>query len=97
MKNSVITSTRENIHPALNYRENGNVISETFNHIHPYIMSQNNSKSKTNIWLVIGVIVLIVLLFGWLTLADMSGDTDVSSSTNFATDVPTAPANQPSN
>ena len=60
-------------------------------------MSKNNSKSKTNIWLVIGVIVLIVLLFGWLTMADFSGDTDVSSSTNFATDSPTAPANQPSN
>lgn len=45
--------------------------------------------------MVIGVIVLIVLLFGWLTFADMAGDTDVSSDTNFATDNPTAPANQP--
>ena len=58
-------------------------------------MPQNNKKSKTNTWLVIGVIVLIVLLFGWLTLADMGGDTDVSSSTNFSTDNPTAPANMP--
>lgn len=52
-------------------------------------------KNKVNGWLVVGVIVLIVLLFGWLTFADMSGDTDVSSSTNFSTDNPTAPANQP--
>lgn len=52
------------------------------------------TKSKANGWLVAGVIVLIVLLFGWLTFADMAGDTDVSSSTNFAADSPTAPANQ---
>lgn len=57
-------------------------------------MSKGNKK-KVNGWLVIGVIVLIVLLFGWLTFADMAGDTDVSSDTNFATDNPTAPANQP--
>lgn len=59
-------------------------------------MSRNSKKSKVNPWLVIGVIVLIVLLFGWLTFADMAGDTDVSSSTNFATDYPTVPANSPS-
>lgn len=54
------------------------------------------AKNKTtNVWLVIGVIVLIVLLFGWLTCADMAGDTDVSSSSNFATDNPEAPANMP--
>ncbi|MCH5220382.1 MAG: hypothetical protein J1F20_07400 [Muribaculaceae bacterium] len=58
-------------------------------------MSDKNKKSKTNPWLVIGVIALIVLLFGWLTFADMAGDTDVSSSTNFSTDNPTAPANTP--
>ena len=52
-------------------------------------------KNKVNGWLVVGVIVLIVLLFGWLTFADMAGDTDVSSDTNFATDNPAAPANQP--
>lgn len=57
-------------------------------------MSQKSKKAST--WLVIGVIVLIIILFGWLTLADFSGDTDVSSSTNFATDNPTAPANQDS-
>lgn len=45
-------------------------------------------RRRTNTWLVVGVIILIVLLFGWLTLADMSGDTDVSSSANFAADNP---------
>lgn len=59
-----------------------------------YIMSNENRK-RVNVWMVVGVIVLIVLLFGWLTCADMAGDTDVSSSTNFATDNPAAPANQP--
>ncbi len=61
-------------------------------------MSHENykqDKQKVNGWLVTGVIVLIVLLFGWLTFAMMDGDTDVSSSTNFQTDNPQAPANQP--
>ena len=57
--------------------------------------NEKKSKSKVNGWLVVGVIVLIVLLFGWLTFADMAGDTDVSSSTNFATDNPEAQINQP--
>lgn len=48
-------------------------------------------KNKVNGWLVTGVIVLIVLLFGWLTFADMAGDTDVSSNANFATDNYSAP------
>lgn len=52
-------------------------------------------KNKVNGWLVTGVIVLIILLFGWLTFADCAGDTDVASSTNFSTDNPAAPANQP--
>lgn len=30
-------------------------------------------------WLVIGVIVLIILLLLWLTVADMLGDTDVAA------------------
>ena len=58
-------------------------------------MPSEKKKNKVNGWLLVGVIFLIVLLFGFLTFADMAGDTDVSSSTNFATDSPTAPANQP--
>ncbi len=36
-------------------------------------------KSSTSMWLVIGVIVLIILLFLWLTVADFFGDTDVAA------------------
>lgn len=35
--------------------------------------------NKTNIWLVIGAIVLIILLILWLTFADFAGDTDVAA------------------
>lgn len=58
-------------------------------------MSKGNRTGKVSAWLVIGVIVLIVLLFGWQTCATAAGDTDVSSSTNFSTDNPEAPANLP--
>lgn len=58
-------------------------------------MSKGNKTGKVSAWLVIGVIILIVLIFGWQTCATTAGDTDVSSSTNFSTDNPTAPANQP--
>ncbi|MDE5725600.1 MAG: hypothetical protein K2H88_01050 [Duncaniella sp.] len=36
-------------------------------------------KSKLSLWLIIGVVVLIVLLFIWLTVADLFGDTDVAA------------------
>lgn len=37
------------------------------------------SKSGVGIWMVIGVVVLILLLFIWLTVADFFGDTDVAA------------------
>lgn len=40
---------------------------------------KHERKSKTNTWLVVGVIVLIVLLLLWLTIADFLGDTDVAA------------------
>lgn len=58
-------------------------------------MARFNRPGKASAWLVIGVIVLIVLLFCWQTCATAAGDTDVSSSTNFATDNPEAPSNLP--
>lgn len=58
-------------------------------------MAKSPRTGKVSAWLVIGVIVLIILLFGWQACAIDAGDTDVSSSTNFSTDNPTAPANQP--
>lgn len=36
-------------------------------------------KSSTTLWLAIGVVVLIVLLMLWLTIADLLGDTDVAA------------------
>lgn len=38
-----------------------------------------SKKRKTNIWLAVGVIFLIVLLLAWLTYADLLGDTDVAA------------------
>lgn len=39
----------------------------------------SKEKSTANIWLVIGVVVLIALLLIWLTAADFFGDTDVAA------------------
>lgn len=42
-------------------------------------MSSKRQNSRLNIWLVIGVAVLIVLLLVWLTYAMFLGDTDVAA------------------
>ena len=42
-------------------------------------MEKKQKNSKVNSWLVVGVIVLIVLLVIWLTMADLWGDTDVAA------------------
>lgn len=39
--------------------------------------SKNQRISRPSAWLVVGVIVLIILLIIWLTIADLWGDTDV--------------------
>ena len=39
----------------------------------------SEKKSSVSLWLVIGVIVLIILLFLWLTESDFFGDTDVAA------------------
>lgn len=36
-------------------------------------------KKKVNAWLIIGVLVLIILLLVWLTIASFMGDTDVAA------------------
>ena len=41
-------------------------------------MSDKEKKSVPT-WLIVGVIVLIVLLLVWLTIADLFGDTDVAA------------------
>lgn len=38
-----------------------------------------DKKSSVSLWLIIGVVVLIILLFLWLTVADFFGDTDVAA------------------
>ena len=40
-------------------------------------------KTKTNVWIVIGVIVLIILLLMWLFDAFSMGDTDVNAPLTF--------------
>lgn len=40
---------------------------------------RKGKKSQKNLWLAIGVGVLIVLLIAWLTIADFWGDTDVAA------------------
>lgn len=49
-------------------------------------MSKKNSKNKVSAWVVVGVIVLIILIFGWQTCATEAGDTDVSTYSNFQQD-----------
>lgn len=39
----------------------------------------DKKKRTTNIWVAIGAIFLIILLIIWLTVADLSGDTDVAA------------------
>lgn len=41
--------------------------------------SSDRRNSKLNMWLVIGVVVLIILLLVWLTIADFWGATDVAA------------------
>lgn len=40
---------------------------------------ENKRKSSTSGWLIVGVLVLIILLIIWLTVADLFGDTDVAA------------------
>ena len=41
--------------------------------------ARRRTRRSVNIWLLIGALVLIVLLFIWLTMADFLGDTDVAA------------------
>ncbi len=44
-------------------------------------MEKNNRRNvkRTNIWVAIGAVILIILLIIWLTMADLAGDTDVAA------------------
>lgn len=39
----------------------------------------SDKKTKISTWLIVGVIILIVLLMVWLSVADLWGDTDVAA------------------
>ena len=45
-------------------------------------MARNNKRTSKSIWVAIGAIFLIILLIIWLTVADLSGDTDVAAFIN---------------
>lgn len=40
---------------------------------------KNNKQRRTQLWVSIGAVVLIILLILWLTIADLWGDTDVQA------------------
>ena len=42
-------------------------------------MSERKTKSGTTLWLAIGVVVLIILLMLWLTIADLLGDNELAA------------------
>ena len=42
-------------------------------------MSRKNKRTPKSIWVAIGAIFLIILLIIWLTVADLTGDTDVAA------------------
>lgn len=48
-------------------------------HHHRSDRKSRNGNSGTKVWLAIGVVVLIILLIIWLTIADLWGDTDVAA------------------
>lgn len=41
--------------------------------------NKHKKKTRVNVWLVIGALILIALLIIWLTIADLWGDTDVAA------------------
>lgn len=41
--------------------------------------SKVKKTNKTSVWVAIGAIFLIILLIIWLTVADLTGDTDVAA------------------
>ncbi len=41
--------------------------------------SKRRNRTSSSVWVAIGAIALIILLIIWLTVADFSGDTDVTA------------------
>lgn len=62
----------------MNYKNKSDVMKSETNLI-IYIMNDSKRHVRPNLWLIIGVVILIVLLLLWLTFADLTGDTDVAA------------------
>lgn len=62
----------------MNYKIKSDVMKSETNLI-IYIMNDSKRRVRPNLWLIIGVVILIVLLLLWLTFADLTGDTDVAA------------------
>lgn len=41
--------------------------------------TRSSRRNRTNVWVAIGAIILIILLIVWLTFADFTGNTDVAA------------------
>ncbi len=59
----------------------------------PYKQAEKRveKKNRTNLWVAIGAIFLIILLILWLTFADLTGNTDVAAFVTPAFGLPTGP------
>lgn len=54
-------------------------------------MASSRKTNRVNLWLAIGVAILIILLIVWLTIADLWGDTDVAAFITPAADLLSTP------
>lgn len=62
-------------------RENHSRNEEYLKHGHPVRQGHDKARRgiQSKVWITIGAVVLIILLILWLTIADLSGDTDVAA------------------
>jgi len=74
-------SDKINENSSNNYALSGVLMDITYknDNLTTIVMSDKDTR-RVPLWLVIGVVVLIVLLLVWLTVADLFGDTDVAAS-----------------
>lgn len=57
---------------------------DLLNYFKRFVMDRDNRRQKkTQMWISIGAVVLIILLILWLTIADIWGDTDVNAIVNL--------------
>ena len=57
---------------------------DLLNYFKRFVMDRDNRRQKkTQMWISIGAVVLIILLILWLSIADIWGDTDVNAIVNL--------------